>query len=68
MECKELNCLCKHMNKIRRSQPAILCTEMSKTQLFSVSIFKVIFTECQVEGYQNILKTGCRPPALTMEL
>ena len=36
--CIELNWLCKHTKKIRTSQTDIPCTELSKTQLFPVSI------------------------------
>ena len=36
----ELNWLCKHMKKVRGSQLAIPCAELSKTQLFPVTIVK----------------------------
>ena len=41
MECIELNSFCEHMQKVRSSQASITvnsCTELSKTQYFSVSI------------------------------
>ena len=40
MECLDINWLCKHTRKVRSSQVAICCTELSKIQLFSVSIVK----------------------------
>ena len=44
MECKELNWLCRHMKKVRRSQASISrnsCPELSKTQFFPVSIVNI---------------------------
>ena len=41
MECIELNCLCKHMKKVRSSQAFILRNpsfELNKTQFLRVSI------------------------------
>ena len=43
MELKELNWLCKHMKKVRSSQPCIsmnFCTEFRKARVFPVSIVK----------------------------
>ena len=43
MEWIELNCLCKHMEKLRRSQASISiysCTELSITGFYPVSIVK----------------------------
>ena len=43
MEWIELNCLCKHMEKLRRSQASISinsCIELSITQFYPVSIVK----------------------------
>ena len=47
MECIELNCLCKHVKKVRSSPDSILInsyTELSKTRLLPVSIVKSILT------------------------
>ena len=38
MECTEFNCLCKHIKKIRSSQPAISVLNWVKHQSFPVSI------------------------------
>ena len=43
MEWIELNCLCKHMEKLRRSQASISinsCIELSITRFYPVSIVK----------------------------
>ena len=47
--CIELNWLCKHLENIRSSQPAIPFTELSETQLCPVSIVrKIIIFEWKI--------------------
>ena len=44
MDRNQLNRLCKHMTKVRNSQPSISlnnCSELSKTQLFALSIVNI---------------------------
>ena len=47
----ELNWLCKHMKNIESSQPAIPCTELSRTQLFperSLKLPECLYTTSRV--------------------
>ena len=49
----ELNLLCKHIEKIRNSQAAILCIEFSETQLFPVSIVITITRDVTTVTYHS---------------
>ena len=52
MDRNELNRLCKHMTKVRNSQPSISLnnsSELSKTQLFALSIVNI-----KIQKYKNI--------------
>ena len=54
----ELNLLCKHIKKVRSSQPAISCTELNKTQFSPLTVYTNVVSSASISNFGLGVKIG----------